>query len=134
MATKGERINARKESGEMAQVSAENQLPADLKKLGWARKRLLRNVLQCQVPGSNKFQLKKLARLYDLAPGQMSIELAINLAQIEKALNGDTPAYKALMNRAYGQPIPYVENDKKDIKVEIVYGNKPVYDIPHREG
>ncbi len=134
MATEEERIDALKERGEMAQVSAQNQPPAELKKLGWARKKLLQEVLQCRVPGSNKFQLKKLAGLFDMAPEQLTMELAINLAQIAKALKGDTPAYKALMNRGYGHPAPYVERDKENVKLEIVYGNKPVYDIPRVEG
>lgn len=36
-------------------------------------------------------------------------EYSINMAQVEKALNGDTLAYKAIMDSAYGAPKQEIE-------------------------
>jgi hypothetical protein len=115
-----------KETGEVTQLSAWRQPPAELKKLGWAKKKLLREVLQCKLPMSSK-PLKKLAKLYGMTTEQLTIELAMNMAQIEKALAGDTHAYKTLMERAYGYPVtPILSNTDNQLKVEIVYGDKPI--------
>jgi hypothetical protein len=117
-----------KETGEMTQLSVRRQPPAELKKLGWAKKKLLREVLQCKLPMASK-PLKKLAELYGMTTEQLTIELAMNLAQIEKALAGDTVAYKTLMERAYGHPVtPILSHTNNQIKVEIVYGDKPITD------
>lgn len=126
---KNESIDHLKENGEMTQVSARRQPPSELKKLGWAKKKLLREVMQCKVPNSNK-QVKKLAGMYGFTVEQLTIELAMNLAQIEKALCGDTPAYKTVMERAYGHPVtPILTNNNNQIKVEIVYGEKAVHEL-----
>jgi hypothetical protein len=124
-------INILKENGEMTQLTTRRQPPAELKKLGWAKKRLLREVLQCQVPSASKLKIKKLAKLFGMKSQQLTIELAMNLAQIEKALRGDTAAYKVLMERAHGHPVtPVLSNVQTGLKVEIVYGNKPVSITP----
>jgi hypothetical protein len=41
---------------------------------------------------------------------EMSVEDKMTLALIGKALKGDTQAYKALMDSAYGQPKQEIEN------------------------
>ncbi len=124
---KDESMNELKESGEISQVSAENQPPAELKRLGWVRKKLLREVLGCRIGGANKWEVAKLAKLFELTPRQLTIELTMNLAQIDKAIMGDTSAYKAVMGRAYGQPVaPPLPVNTDPAKIEIVYGDKPI--------
>ena len=53
---------------------------------------------------------------------EMTAEQLITLAQVKKALdNGDTNAYKALMDSGYGAPTQTVENtniEKKPPKIE----------------
>lgn len=41
----------------------------------------------------------------------MQVEKAITLAQIRKALGGDTMAYKAMADSAYGQPKQEIEQN-----------------------
>ncbi len=120
-----ESLEQLQESGKETQLSALNQPPAKLKKLGWAKKRMIREVLQTAVPKTET--VKKLAKAYGIGQREMSLELAMVLAQSEKALEGDTNAFKALMERAYGYPVtPIATKTDSHITLEIVYGAKPI--------
>jgi hypothetical protein len=121
----GDSLESLQESGEATRLTALNQPPSSLKKLGWAKKRMLREVLQTSVPKTEA--VKKLAKLYGLGQKEMSLELAMVLAQSQKALDGDTNAFRALMERAYGYPVtPIATKTDSHITLEIVYGDKPI--------
>jgi hypothetical protein len=121
----GDSLESLQESGEGTRLTALNQPPARLKTLGWAKKKMLREVLQTSVPKTEA--VKKLAKLYGLGQKEMSLELAIVLAQSQKALDGDTNAFRALMERAYGYPVtPIATKTDSHITLEIVYGSKPI--------
>lgn len=125
---KDESLEAFEQSGEATRLTALNQPPARLKKLGWAKKRLIREVLQTSVPKTET--VKKLAKLYGLNQREMSLELALVLAQAVKGMDGDTNAFRALMERAYGYPVtPIATKTDSHITLEIVYGAKPITDV-----
>lgn len=124
----GDSLEMFEQSGEDTRLTAINQPPARLKKLGWAKKRLIREVLQTSVPKTET--VKKLAKLYGLNQREMSLELALVLAQAVKGMNGDTQAFRALMERAYGYPVtPIATKTDSHITLEIVYGDKPIKQI-----
>lgn len=121
----GDSLEMFEQSGEATRLTALNQPPARLKKLGWAKKRLIKEVLQTSVPKTET--VKKLAKLYGLNQREMSLELALVLAQAVKGMEGDTNAFRALMERAYGYPVaPIATKTDSHITLEIVYGDKPI--------
>lgn len=52
--------------------------------------------------------------------GQLSTEEVITLAQIERAANGDTNAYKAIMDSAYGAPKQDLTSDGKALVPPVI--------------
>jgi Family of unknown function (DUF5681) len=62
-----------------------------------------------------KSEHNKLADIFPKVKEKMTAEELITLSQISRASKGDTNAYKALMDSAYGAPKQQVELDSKII-------------------
>jgi hypothetical protein len=100
--------------------TADNQPPADVKKGGWARKNLLKNLAKAMLEqdfvGAEGSQLKAAAAQYmGLPVEEITNELMMHFRQLEKAIQkADTGAYNAFMDRAYGKPKQAVEHTGED--------------------
>lgn len=103
-----------------------NQPPAELKKLGWANKKILRNILEARLPSPQDEKVKDLATAFGLKPEELTISMAMHFKMIQKVLQeGNVSAYTKLMERAYGAPLKTVESASY-VEVRIVTGDKAI--------
>lgn len=114
----------------LTQFNADNQPPADLKKMGHAKRKILSNILQAKLPLPDGFEgnaeIKELAKNFGVKPEQLSIELAMALKMAHRAIYmGDVAAYTALMNRAYGLPVmPIATKTDKTVHLNITFNGQ----------
>lgn len=96
------------------------QPSSESKKAGWAKKKSGRDLViaffetpfSATTPAA-KSKLQKFANAYGLQPEEVTVELMAIHAQVEKAvLNGDTYAFRNLMDRAYGLPKQVITTTK----------------------
>jgi hypothetical protein len=103
-----------------------NQPPAELKKLGWANKKILRNILEAKLPASQDENVISLANSFGLKPEELTISMAMHFKMIHKVLQeGNVSAYTKLMERAYGMPKQTSESANY-VEVRIITGEKPI--------
>ncbi len=123
----------------LTHFSADNQPPAELKKMGHAKRKILGNILQAKLPLPEGFEgneeIKELAKNFGIKPEQLSIELAMTLRMAHRAIyKGDVSAYTALMNRAYGLPImPIATKTDKTVHLNITFNGQPEPPLPNEE-
>lgn len=115
-----------------SRFSNANQPPAELKKLGWAKRKILSQILQAKLPCPEEFAeteaIKQLAATFGIEPKKLTIELAMHLKMVHKAIyDGDVSAYEKVMNRAYGLPVmPIASNNKSLVEIRVVTGSQAV--------
>lgn len=100
--------------------SSKNQPSAELKKEGWAKKRLLKDLASMLVTGSGLEKAQKTAKSVGLDFGtEITVEIAMTMRQIDKALSdGDTQAYNAAMDRLVGKATQHITAEISDLSVE----------------
>ena len=79
--------------------------------------------------GSQRDYRKLTAQYFGIKEEDVSVRMVMEFRQIEKAiLKGDTLAFVAVMDRAYGKPVQGMELSNKDGEVlKLGYGEeKPV--------
>ena len=89
--------------------SKENQPDPKRKSEGakrhWVLRDLLNKVTGQKFEGSAKVYRDLCARYFQIEPSQVTVKMIMDFRQIERAiLKGDTTAYKAITDRAYGRP------------------------------
>lgn len=97
------------------------------KSLGWKKKRLLKDLLSISTgsifEGSQKNYRKITAAYFQIAEKDVTVLMIMQYRQVEKAiLKGDTFAFNAIMDRAFGkatQPIGLDENLTGKVKITI---------------
>lgn len=110
----------------------ENQPDPELKKAGWARKKALKELIDIQMCGKmegSTINYRKLtAQFYGIDESDVTVRMALEYRQIEKALKGgDTAAFNAVMDRALGKAKQAIELIP-DMIIKIngkVVGSKP---------
>lgn len=96
-----------------------NQPTSEQKKAGWAKKKraqdLAKAVLDLSFKGMKDSLLKKQAAEYFGVPEkELTVEMMLLFRQAEKAIQkADTPAFNAIMDRAFGKPKEKVEVDAR---------------------
>ena len=96
-----------------------------VRKANKARRIMLGDLLKLNAPEKIS---GKLAKLYGLDPNDVTIDLALDLAQANKAITkSDTSAYNAVKDRVYGKPTQKVEQQteikgKPILELEIING------------
>lgn len=104
-------------NGTITQFSAEYQPPAEAKKQGWLKKRqaaeLVKALLSAPFSG-NKEMAERVATYLDVPHEAVTVELMLHAQQLKKAIEcGDTAAYTAVLDRAYGKASAKIEADMK---------------------
>lgn len=100
----------------------ETQPSPQAKSAGWQKKRTLKQLLAMELRGTDKsaqlvrsFVSKYLGIKENEVGNEITLEIAMHLRQIEKAITkGDTRAYEAVNERAYGKKI------QADISIENI--------------
>lgn len=101
----------------------ENQPSNEAKKAGWAKRKKLTELLEISTgvkfDGSLKDYRGMAAQFFDIDTSEVTVKMMMEFRQIEKAiLKGDTFAYTAVMDRAYGKP-KTAEEDQKSLTINI---------------
>jgi hypothetical protein len=90
--------------------SKNNQPTSEAKKAGWLKKKrsyeLVKAVLDLSFKGKKNTVIKKQAALYfGVSEDDITMEVMLIFKQVEKAIQkADTPAFNAVMDRAFGKP------------------------------
>lgn len=100
-----------------ALFSITNQPPAEAKKQGWLKKRqaaeLVKALLSAPFAG-NREMAERVATYLDVPTEAVTVELMLHAQQLKKAIEcGDTTAYMAVLDRAYGKASAKIEADMK---------------------
>lgn len=87
----------------------ENQPSAASKKAGWAKRRILKDILEITTGAtfnnSTTDYRELTAKYLGIPPQEVTVRMVMDFRQIEKAImKADTPAYIAVMDRALGKP------------------------------
>lgn len=96
--------------------SKENQPSPESKKAGWAKKKsgqeLAKAILELKFYGKTKSQIgKQAAEYFGVPEEEITIEQIMIFRQAEKAIQeGDTQAFKVVLDRAHGAPKQEIEN------------------------
>lgn len=102
--------------GEATQFSETNQPTGVVKSIGWAKRRtgleLVKYALETNFKGKAGSELKKAsAQYFGISEDDITVEMMLIFRQIEKAISeSDTPAFKAVMERAFGMPKQQIES------------------------
>lgn len=107
--------------------SAANQPSKEKKKAGWARRNALKDILNISVnrmfEGTKKNYTQLAAAFLGIPVKEVSLRMVMEYRQIEKAvLQGDTSAFEAVYNRAYGRTKP--EGEAPSSVTIIIKGKK----------
>lgn len=91
--------------------SAEHQPSSDKKKAGWSKKKALKDILALstgKVFKGGEDAFRKLASQYlGIPEKEVNIRIMMEFRQIQKAIaGGDTSAFNAIFDRAYGKVKP----------------------------
>lgn len=95
--------------------SGKNQPDPNQKKAGWLRKKkgqeLARAILELSFKGAKNSELRKqMAEYYGITEAEITVEMMGLFRQAEKMIGkADTPAFKAVMERAHGAPKQEIE-------------------------
>ncbi|MRI02096.1 hypothetical protein GH721_16245 [Kriegella sp. EG-1] len=104
--------------GNKTKFSKDNQ-PSKLAKVeGKRQSYLLKDIAKHATEGELRKAQTGLADFLGVSVDELDIESTMHLVQIKKALDGDTQAYKSVMNRILGSPrktMPVVESGIKTI-------------------
>lgn len=104
--------------------SKTNQPTGKAKSAGKKKALVLKDICTQIITGQAAQSLQMLAKYLGVEVGQIDIETAMHLKQMEKALQeGDTKAYNAVMDRLKGKP-------KQEIELE---NNIKTTDIPPKK-
>lgn len=117
--------------GVLTRFTAENQPSGEAKAKGYLKKRvgreLLRTILAMDFKGMGPAFKQQLGEYYGLDPEEITNEGALVLSQLITAIQkGDTFAFNAIMDRAYGKPKELRESaasNNPQFTVEISSGN-----------
>src|SRR5687768_6244353 len=84
--------------------TSDNQPSGEAKSLGKKKKRLLKDILELSFIGPSGGRLKKAASEYlGIPQEEITVEMMMQFRMVEKAIkDSDTPAFNAIMDRAYG--------------------------------
>ncbi len=104
--------------------AVQKQPTPEAKSAGWKKKRLLKDLLELTTrsmfEGSQKDYTKITATYFGIPEEDVSVEIIMQYRQIEKAImKGDTIAFNAIMDRAYGKPTQPLSADEDFGKVKI---------------
>lgn len=96
-----------------------NQPSPEAKKAGWAKRNALRDLLNittgAKFEGSTKDYRELTAKYLGIEEKYVTVKMVMEFRQIEKAiLKGDTIAFNAIMDRAFGKPKQETELTGKD--------------------
>lgn len=106
--------------------TSENQPSGKAKSEGKRKKRLLKDLAQALVSGDRLEKCKSIAEKVglDLSDDEFSLEVAMTLKQIEKAIDaGDTQAFNAAMDRLVGKPQQKIDLSTREEKPPIFNDN-----------
>lgn len=98
----------------------DNQPTPEQKKAGWLKKKraqdLAKAVLEMKFVGSKDGGLKKeVAEFFGISEEEITVEIMMLFRQAEKAIKKfDTPAFNAVMDRAFGKPKEKLEHSGPD--------------------
>lgn len=87
----------------------DNQPSAAAKKAGWAKRRILKDLLELTTGAtfnnSTTDYRALTAKYFGIPDEEVTVRMVMDFRQVEKAiLKGDTAAYVAVNDRAYGKP------------------------------
>lgn len=87
----------------------ENQPTSEQKKAGWAKRRILKDLLDITTGAtfnnSTTDYRALTAKYLGIPPEEVTVRMVMDFRQVEKAImKADTPAYVAVMDRAFGKP------------------------------
>lgn len=97
----------------------------EAKKAGWLRKKkgqeLARAILELSFKGAKNSELRKqMAEYYGITEAEITVEMMGLFRQAEKMIGkADTPAFKAVMERAHGAPQQQIEVTGDIIRVKF---------------
>jgi hypothetical protein len=123
---------------EKTKFTPENQPSPEAKSEGarrhWALKRLLSLSTGQKFEGSAKDYRDAAARYFQIEPEEVTVKMLMEFRQIEKAiLKGDTQAFTAVMDRAFGKPkiqdLEDGDQDKPASTSQIDLGNGIIFDL-----
>ncbi|MBQ0732973.1 hypothetical protein [Aquimarina celericrescens] len=104
--------NENLKKGQRTRFSKKNQPSKRSKSEGRKRKYLLKKIAEQLVEVNALKEVQDFLLYLDFKIDRITLETAMDLKQIEKALkNGDTIAYKAIMNRLRGKPHQEIGNN-----------------------
>lgn len=88
--------------------TSDNQPSPEAKSQGWTRRKLLRDLLNGTVKGKTK-NLDRwadaIAMYFGIDRSEVTYEMILHYTQFTKAIKkGDTSAYSAVLDRAFGKP------------------------------
>jgi len=98
------------------QFSSTNQPSAESKRRGQLKKKMAGDLAQAIlhaafVGAADEVLKKKMSEFFKVKEKHITVEMMMNFRQIQKAISkGDTTAFQAVMDRAYGKPKIMVEN------------------------
>lgn len=102
---------------------SKKQPTPEQKKAGWDKKKkgaeLVKHILEQKFTGAKDGQLKaEIAMYFNCPESEITVEMAMIFRQAQKALSkADTPAFKAVIERGYGQPKQEIEHSGVKFKV-----------------
>jgi hypothetical protein len=105
--------------GKGEKFTKKRQPSPEAKKEGWAKRKrgteLVRLILEMKFIGAKDHPLRQaVADFFGVKENDITNEQILHFRQIQKAvLEGDTTAYKAIIERGYGQPTQTVETTEK---------------------
>jgi hypothetical protein len=102
--------------------SKDNQPSPEAKKEGIRRAKSTRDLLNRivgEIPGTSKDYVQLTAAFFNIEADEVTVRMIMDFRQAEKAIKGNTQAYKVVTDRAFGRPAPEKVEDieAKDEKV-----------------
>lgn len=102
--------------------TSENQPSPEAKKEGMRRAKSTRDLLNRivgEIPGTSKDYVHLTAAFFNIEADEVTVRMIMDFRQAEKAIKGNTQAYKVVTDRAFGRPAPEKVEDieAKDEKV-----------------
>lgn len=94
------------------QFTSEKQPSPDVKRAGHKRKKDLKELNHALIKDVKAKEINELAKKLgiDIPPEDLYLDVVMTMKQVEKAMNGDTKAYLAVMDRMLGKPVQQTVN------------------------